>query len=224
MKTPIILKKYGNRRLYDARKSGYATLAEVEGMVQSGENVQVIDAKSGEDLTKSVLVQIILEREESREALPTSFLKEVIRVGKTPLRENFKRNVQGMVDGFLDAQRAMVDAQSKMGQQMTQMSPFPMGMLQNPFAAFAPPPQRDAARVPERDDAELKQLRDELSETQSLVRELITAQNRALSANPVSGEEAERPAPKAAAKPRPARRKKTATKARARQKRQESGS
>jgi polyhydroxyalkanoate synthesis repressor PhaR len=173
MAAPIILKKYGNRRLYDARRSGYVTLVEVEQMVQGGEDVQVIDAGSGEDLTKSVLVQIILEREESREALPRAFLEEVIRVGKSPLRDTFKRSVQGMVDGFVDAQRSMFGAQQKMGAQMQermqqQLASLPFAMLQNPFAAFAPAPARPEAAAP-RDDRELSQLRDELSETQSLV-------------------------------------------------------
>jgi polyhydroxyalkanoate synthesis repressor PhaR len=174
MATPIILKKYGNRRLYDARRSGYVTLAEVEEMIAAGEQVQVIDAKSGEDLTNSVLVQIILEREESRDALPRAFLEQVIRVGKTPMREQFKRNVQGMLDGFLDAQRALLGAQQKaVGQQM---GGFPFNMMANPFAAFAPPPPRVEPIAPAGEGQELSRLREELAETQSLVRELIRAQ------------------------------------------------
>jgi polyhydroxyalkanoate synthesis repressor PhaR len=218
VKRPIILKKYGNRRLYDSRKSGYVTLVEVEQMIADGEEVQVIDAKSGDDLTKSVLVQIILEREDSREALPTSFLKEVIRVGKTPMRDTFKRNLQGMLDGFLDAQRAVIGAQSTLGQQMAQMAQMAPSMLANPFAAFAPTPQRaPAPPPPAQNDQELRQLRQELSETQSLVRELITAQNRALA----TAQEPEPEAEEATPRPR-TRRKKAASKARPRRKRSSS--
>lgn len=176
MKTPVILKKYGNRRLYDARRSGYVTLAEVEELLQSGEDVQVIDAKTGEDLTRAVLVQIILEREESREALPVAFLKQVIRVGRSPLRETFSRTLTMFLDGFLDmqreAQRGLVEAQRG----FSAMSP--LAFMANPFAAFAPPPPRVGEPAPARAEAhqngeELERLREELKETQSLVRELL---------------------------------------------------
>lgn len=187
MNAPVILKKYGNRRLYDARRSGYVTLAEVEEMVQRGDDVQVIDAKSGEDITKSVLVQIILEAEGSREALPVAFLKQVVRLGNSPLREGFARALGSFLDGFADMQRqtqqSVMEAQRDLGAQMQKwalgMQPF--SLFANPFAAFAPPPPPRAEAPPSapRDDEELRRLRDELAETQSLVRELLKEQVRA---------------------------------------------
>ena len=57
------IKKYPNRRLYDTQLSTYITLADVKAMVLSGEHFEVRDAKSGEDLTRSILLQIILEEE-----------------------------------------------------------------------------------------------------------------------------------------------------------------
>ena len=60
---PRILKKYPNRRLYDTRSSAYITLADVKAMVLELEDFEVRDAKSGEDLTRSILLQIILEEE-----------------------------------------------------------------------------------------------------------------------------------------------------------------
>jgi polyhydroxyalkanoate synthesis repressor PhaR len=190
MAAPVILKKYGNRRLYDARRSGYVTLSEVEELLQEGEDVQVIDAKSGEDLTKHVLVQIILEREETREALPTDFLKQVIRVGASPLKENFSRQLGGFVHTFLDAQRGLVDAQRSFGAEIGKYASAYPQMLMNPFAAFAPQPARPEAPPAQpaptppppqtsRDDIELSRLRDELSETQSLVRALLEREKAA---------------------------------------------
>ena len=102
---PIILKKYGNRRLYDARRSGYVTLAEVEEMVQRNDDVQVIDAKTGEDLTSQILVQIILDRPGTRQALPTAFLKQVVRLKDSPLKGTFSRGLSQMVEAFAEAQR-----------------------------------------------------------------------------------------------------------------------
>lgn len=178
MKAPVILKKYGNRRLYDTRRSGYVTLAEVEELLQAGDDVQIIDAKTNDDLTKSVLVQIILEREETREALPTAFLKQVVRLGNSPLKETFSRQLGGFLQGFVDAQRSFVQAQRELGEQMTKMAPYnPFSMLTNPFAAFSPPPTRsapvEAPPVPPRDDGELRDLREQLHETQVLVRQLL---------------------------------------------------
>ena len=70
-----VLKKYGNRRLYDTTASRYVTLVEVEAMVQRGVDIQVVDAKSGDDITKEVLVQLLLERDGARASLPTALLK-----------------------------------------------------------------------------------------------------------------------------------------------------
>ena len=64
-KTGRLIKKYPNRRLYDTRESAYITLCDVKILVLSGENFSVIDARSGEDLTRSILLQIIAEEEEA---------------------------------------------------------------------------------------------------------------------------------------------------------------
>ena len=92
----IVIKKYANRRLYNTAKSSYVTLDDLSKMVRDGEDFAVFDAKSGEDITRSVLTQIIVE-EESKEQnmLPTKFLRELIRLYGDPL--------QGIVPGYLDA-------------------------------------------------------------------------------------------------------------------------
>ncbi len=171
---PIVLKKYGNRRLYDTRDSRYVTLPEVEAMLQRGSDVQVIDAKSGDDLTKEVLVQIILDKEGAREMLPTGFLKQVVRLSSSPLKESFTHALQGSLDTFLQSQRALVDAQRGFLQQL----PY---QAWNPFAAFAGPrsavPVAPAAPAPpSAESAELERLRSEVSQTQALLRQLLQGQ------------------------------------------------
>ena len=171
---PIVLKKYGNRRLYDTRASRYVTLPEVEEMVQRGNDVQVVDAKSGDDLTKEVLVQIILDKDGAREMLPTSFLKQVVRLSSSPLKESFTHALQGSLDTFLQGQRALADAQRGFLQQL----PY---SAWNPFAAFAGPraqaPVAPAApAVPSAEAAELERLRGEVSQTQALLRQLLQGQ------------------------------------------------
>ena len=78
---PITIKKYANRRLYNTASSAYVTLADLAKMVKVGEDFVVFDAKSGEDITRSVLTQIIFEQEgkEGQSLLPITFLRQLIR-------------------------------------------------------------------------------------------------------------------------------------------------
>lgn len=77
---PVIIKKYANRRLYDTSTSSYVTLDHLSDLVKREVDFEVRDAKSGEDLTRSVLTQIIFEQEtKGQGALPTNFLRQLIR-------------------------------------------------------------------------------------------------------------------------------------------------
>ena len=78
---PITIKKYANRRLYNTGTSTYVTLEDLAVMVKSGEDFLVYDAKTGEDITRSVLTQIIFEQEnkEGQNLLPINFLRQLIR-------------------------------------------------------------------------------------------------------------------------------------------------
>ena len=75
----VVIKKYANRRLYNTGTSGYVTLDDLRKMVQQDIDFQVIDAKTGEDLTRAVLAQIIVEEESRGQSLlPISFLRQII--------------------------------------------------------------------------------------------------------------------------------------------------
>ena len=80
-KKPTIIKKYANRRLYDTGTSTYVTLEDLAGMVKKGEDFVVSDAKTGEDITRPVLTQIIFEQEskDGQSLLPIAFLRQLIR-------------------------------------------------------------------------------------------------------------------------------------------------
>jgi polyhydroxyalkanoate synthesis repressor PhaR len=80
-KQPIIIKKYANRRLYNTGTSAYVTLENLAAMVKKGEDFVVYDAKSGDDITRSVLTQIIFEQEgkDGQSLLPITFLRQLIR-------------------------------------------------------------------------------------------------------------------------------------------------
>jgi polyhydroxyalkanoate synthesis repressor PhaR len=92
----VTIKKYANRRLYDTESSTYITLDRLAEMIREGREFQVVDAKSGEDITRQVLTQIIVD-EEARGStmLPVNFLKQLIGL--------YGNSVQGMVPQYLDA-------------------------------------------------------------------------------------------------------------------------
>ncbi|MEM8788487.1 MAG: polyhydroxyalkanoate synthesis repressor PhaR [Pseudomonadota bacterium] len=93
---PIVIKKYANRRLYNTQKSAYVTLENLAEMVREGLDFVVRDAKSGEDITRSVLTQIIFEEEaKGQTMLPANFLRQLIRL--------YGDTLQGVVPGYLEA-------------------------------------------------------------------------------------------------------------------------
>ena len=80
MSTARLIKKYPNRRLYDTEESRYITLADIRGLVLNDTNFTVIDKKSGEDITRTILLQVINDEEQNGEAIMSEgFLAQVIR-------------------------------------------------------------------------------------------------------------------------------------------------
>lgn len=108
---PRLIKKYPNRRLYDTRTSAYITLADVKGLVLAQEEFQVVDAKTGEDLTRSILMQIILEEENGGSPMFSSdLLSQMIRF--------YGNAMQGMMGKYLeDNIKAVADMQAKLKEQ-----------------------------------------------------------------------------------------------------------
>src|SRR3712207_9459376 len=90
---PTVIKKYANRRLYHTGTSTYVTLEDLARMVREGEDFVVYDAKSGEDITRSVLTQIIFEQEnkEGQNLLPVTFLRQLIRFYGDSMRSEERR-------------------------------------------------------------------------------------------------------------------------------------
>ena len=83
-----IIKRYGNRKLYDTEQSSYVTLEGISHMIRKGEDLQVVDNKTGEDLTSIILAQIMLEEEKSKKnALPLSVMKNLIQQSGESLTE-----------------------------------------------------------------------------------------------------------------------------------------
>jgi polyhydroxyalkanoate synthesis repressor PhaR len=111
-----LIKKYPNRRLYDTKTSSYITLADVKQMVHRQEEFQVLDAKSGDDLTRSILLQIILE-EESTGGLPmfsSDLLSQLIRFYGNAMQGVMGTYLEKNIRAFHDMQKTMQDQSQRM--------------------------------------------------------------------------------------------------------------
>ncbi len=175
-KEPITIKKYANRRLYNTGTSTYVTLEDLATMVKEGENFVVFDAKTGEEITRSVLAQIIFEQEnkEGQSLLPIAFLRQLIRF--------YGNSMQMLVPSFLEQSiESLTNQQGKFREQITQA--FGAGgfgtiedqvrrnmeMFEKTFAMFAPFARgqaKSAADKPPGSTSEMDELKQQLDEMQ----------------------------------------------------------
>jgi polyhydroxyalkanoate synthesis repressor PhaR len=114
MKGKVLLKKYANRRLYDTEKSEYITLNEVTDMIRQGRQVEVIDAKTKEDVTAFILTQIILESAKTQNALlPPPILHLIIQYGDNILSEFFDKYLYQTINNYIAARSTFEDQYKK---------------------------------------------------------------------------------------------------------------
>ncbi len=199
-KTATVIKKYANRRLYNTATSTYVTLEDLAKMVKDGTDFIVYDAKSGEDITRSVLTQIIFEEEnkDGNNLLPINFLRQLIRF--------YGDSMQGMVPNYLEFSMGnLMKDQDKLKQQMTDVfgggdamklveeaakrnmqmfqdsmkmfTPFGAATFANPFAAAAgakdavpPEPAKPQSATASKDD--LQVLKDQLAVMQQKLEQM----------------------------------------------------
>jgi polyhydroxyalkanoate synthesis repressor PhaR len=176
--TPITIKKYANRRLYNTASSAYVTLADLAKMVKQGEDFVVFDAKTNEEITRSVLTQIIFEQEgvEGQSLLPIAFLRQVIRFYGDSVQSLLPSYLEFSIERFSGEQQKMRESMSR-ALDPTGLSTASFGALQeltrknlvafnkalgmfSPFPGGNPPPAAPAKDA----SAEIGELRDQLSE------------------------------------------------------------
>jgi polyhydroxyalkanoate synthesis repressor PhaR len=170
---PVVVKKYANRRLYNTESSSYVTLEDLAGMVRLGRDFIVFDAKSGEDITRSVLTQIIVEEEaKGRSLLPESFLRQLIGFYGDSLQTVLPRYLEFAMAGFARQQEQM---RRTMEQTIGGFLPFPnleevgkqnMAMLERAMSLFAPFRPPEQPQTVETLKTENEQLRQQLAELQ----------------------------------------------------------
>ena len=98
----ILIKRHGNRRLYNTETKGYVNLEELAEIVRQGNDVRVVDSKTDEDVTKAVLIQVILEEEKKDSSvLPTDFLFQVLRSRGDTMQDFFRNHLAASFDAYM---------------------------------------------------------------------------------------------------------------------------
>ncbi len=161
----VTIKKYANRRLYDTESSAYITLDRLAELVREGREFEVVDAKSGEDITRHVLTQIIVD-EESRGStmLPVNFLKQLIGLYGNSMQGVVPQYLEAAMDAFKRNQQAIGDAFG--GNAFADIAKRNMALFEDASRTFTPP---DAAKADTKPDDEMEQLRAELAALQAKV-------------------------------------------------------
>ena len=160
----VTIKKYANRRLYDTESSTYITLDRLAQMVREGREFEVVDAKTGEDITRQVLTQIIVD-EEARGAtmLPINFLKQLIGLYGNSMQSFVPQYLEAAMDSFQRNQSAVKDAFS--GNVFADLAKRNMAMFEDASRAFA-----GAKGKPEKPSgSEVDELKAALAELQAKV-------------------------------------------------------
>ena len=120
--SPLLIKRYASRRLYNTETSDYVTLEDIAGFIRGGREVQIVDLKSGDDLTRQYLLQIIAEHESRGEnVLPLNVLNDLVR--------SYSSSAGSVVPQFLAASFEMLrDGQSKMMENLEKVNPMMANM------------------------------------------------------------------------------------------------
>lgn len=174
---PLLIKRYASRRLYNTETSDYVTLEDIAKFIRAGREVKIVDLKSGDDLTRQYLLQIIAEHESKGESvLPITVLNDLVR--------SYTTNAQSVVPQFLAASFEMLrDSQSKMLEKFGTIS-HPMASvpgfeamqrqqeaflktLMGGWPAGTSGPAPEAAEGEDDKDAELRQIKQQLADLQS---------------------------------------------------------
>ncbi len=144
---PVVIKKYGNRRLYDSSSSQYVNLDDIAGMLRQGKDVQVVDAKTGQDLTRVTLTQIITEDAKNKPTgLPLELLRQLV-LASDEVRQEFL--MWYLKSAFATYEKVQDAVQSRLGEVQSAIL-SPVDLIKKVLGAPAPSPPQ-AQSVPELD-------------------------------------------------------------------------
>ncbi|KPF65200.1 polyhydroxyalkanoate synthesis repressor PhaR [Porphyrobacter sp. AAP60] len=171
----ITIKKYANRRLYNTASSSYITLEDLAKMVRDNVEFQVLDAKSGDDITHSILTQIIMDEESNGgQMLPVSFLRQLIGMYGNSMQSLMPSYLEASMDNFRQNQSKIREAFEKgmTANPLSALHETNMAMMRAAAEAFMP----GVAKPKERPSAPVSETRDEIA----LLREQMAAMQKKL--------------------------------------------
>lgn len=167
--SPVIIKKYANRRLYNTETSAYITLDDLAKLTRIGREFQVVDAKSGEDITHTVLTQIIMDEEgRGQTMLPSGFLRQLISMYGDSMQAMVPQYLEASMDSFRrnhDQFREALEGAITAGP-FGELAKRNLAMLDAATSAFRPKPKRD------KKDEEIASLKAQLAELQAKIDKL----------------------------------------------------
>ena len=174
---PIVIKKYANRRLYNTRSSSYITLEDLARMTREGVDFQVLDAKTGKDITHQILTQIIMEEESHGEQmLPISFLRQLISMYGNSMQALMPHYLEATMDNFRANQMKLQETwKSSVGPEaFAKLAETNMKMFQAAASAFVPgsKPAEPPPAKPAASGDDLDALREQMAEMQRKLDEL----------------------------------------------------
>lgn len=171
------IKKYGNRRLYDSGRKAYINLEDLTKIIRGGENVRVVDAKSGVDLTQATLAQVILESRGASKLLPVPLLTQLIRMEDNALTDFFSNYVTWALEAYRQAKEGLeaispinplmnlpIEANKAMARFFGLTGWGPAQADGYPTPAATPPPEPEPEQAEESEIAELRREMEELKE------------------------------------------------------------
>lgn len=159
----VLIKKYENRRLYDATNSRYVNLEDVAGMVQRGDDIRVVDVASGDDITRLVLTQIIVEGAKTQDSgFPLDILRDMVIASGRASQESAIRYTKAILDLYKSTYRAMSPAFNPF--EFMQAAGAPPSREPTPSTA-----QSDAEQKPTGNQGEVTSLKERVAELERLV-------------------------------------------------------
>jgi polyhydroxyalkanoate synthesis repressor PhaR len=187
--SPIVIKKYANRRLYNTQTSSYVTLDHLCEMVKKGVDFEVRDARTGEDITRSVLAQIIFEEEnKGQHLLPIQFLRQLIRFYGDSLQaflpsylelsmESFAKNQEEMRNKFAEAFTGKLPFKDMGFKDFEQLTRQNLAMFERAMRMFSPfggasvsEPRETPSKPPQ--EQEIRDLKDQIAAMRQQISEL----------------------------------------------------
>ena len=179
---PLLIKRYASRRLYNTETSDYVTLEDIAGFIRDGREVQIVDLKSGDDLTRQYLLQIVAEHESRGEnVLPINVLTDLVRSYTTQAQSVVPQFLAASFEMLRDGQSKMMENLGSMGNPMANMPGFEamqaqqeafMKAMMGGFSGSSGPAQDSETDEKDSDKEELDKIKKQLVELQSKLSKL----------------------------------------------------